>query len=93
MQEGVGDSDRFDPFHLVQPIGVVDANPIEHIDPTSFNAVPIIDQMGKMAFQARNLSRACKIVDKMMHKAPEKRYQDVDSLLEDLARVQVLATA
>ncbi len=41
-------------------------DPIEHIDPTSFNAVPIIDQMGKMAFQARNLSRACKIVDKMM---------------------------
>ena len=34
-----------------------------------------------------------RIVDKMMHKAPEKRYQDVDSLLEDLARVQVLATA
>lgn len=39
---------------------------IEHIDPTSFNAVPIIEQMGRMALQARNLSRACKIVDKMM---------------------------
>ncbi len=39
---------------------------IEHIDPTSFDAVPIIDQMGKMAFQARNLSRACKIVDTMV---------------------------
>jgi deoxyhypusine synthase len=38
---------------------------VEHIDPTSFNAVPIIDQMTKMAFQARNLGRACKIVDKM----------------------------
>jgi deoxyhypusine synthase len=41
-------------------------DPIEHIDPTSFNAVPIIEQMGKMAFQARNLSRACRIVDKML---------------------------
>lgn len=39
---------------------------IEHIDPTSFNAIPIIDQFGKMAFQARNLSRACQIVDKMI---------------------------
>ena len=39
---------------------------IEHIDPTSFNAKPIIDQMGKMAFQARNLSRATGIVDKMI---------------------------
>ncbi len=41
-------------------------DPIEHIDPTSFNAVPIIEQMGKTAFQARNLSRACTIVDKML---------------------------
>lgn len=39
---------------------------IEHIDPTSFNAIPIIKQMGAMAFQARNLSRACTIVDKML---------------------------
>lgn len=39
---------------------------IEHIDPTSFNAVPIIDQFEKMAFQARNLSRACTIVEKMI---------------------------
>ena len=39
---------------------------IEHIDPLSFNAVPVIEQMGKMAFQARNLARACKIVDKML---------------------------
>lgn len=40
---------------------------IEHIDPASFDAVPIIDQMSKMAFQARNLGRACKIVDKMIN--------------------------
>ncbi len=41
-------------------------DPVEHIDPTSFNALPIIEQMGKTAFQARNLSRACTIVDRMM---------------------------
>jgi deoxyhypusine synthase len=39
---------------------------VEHIDPLSFNAVPIIEQMGTMAFQARNLGRASSIVDKMV---------------------------
>ena len=39
---------------------------VAHIDPTSFNAVPLIDQFGKMAFQARNLARACQIVDRMI---------------------------
>lgn len=31
----------------------------------SFNAVPMIDQMRRMAFQAQNLARACDIVDRM----------------------------
>lgn len=39
---------------------------IEHIDITAHNVVPMVDAMGKMAFQARNLSRAASIVDMMM---------------------------
>ena len=39
---------------------------VEHIDPTSFNSVPMIEAMGNMAFQARNLSRASRIYDKMV---------------------------
>ena len=44
----------------------ISASTIEHIDPQSFNAVPIIEQMGKMAFQARNLSRASQMVNTMI---------------------------
>src|SRR5581483_10203745 len=40
--------------------------PIEHIDITKHNVVPLVDAMGKMAFQARNLSRAAQIYDKML---------------------------
>jgi len=39
---------------------------IQHIDIKSFNAVPMVDAMGSMAFQARNLSRAAQIYDKML---------------------------
>lgn len=39
---------------------------IEHIDIKKFNAIPIIEQYEKMAFQARTLARACKIYDKMI---------------------------
>ncbi len=39
---------------------------IEHIDVTSFNAVPVIEAMEKMAFQARNLARGCRILDQMI---------------------------
>lgn len=39
---------------------------IEHIDITKHNVVPLVDAMGKMAFQARNLSRAAQIYDKML---------------------------
>jgi deoxyhypusine synthase len=39
---------------------------IQHIDVTAFNPVPMVDAMGEMAFQARNLSRAAHIYDKML---------------------------
>ena len=40
--------------------------PVEHIDPKSFDARPIIEAMGKTAFQARNLSRAAEIYELMI---------------------------
>lgn len=39
---------------------------IEHIDPTSFDARPIIDAYEKMAFSSRTLARACRIYDMML---------------------------
>jgi len=39
--------------------------PVRHIDIKSVDVVPLIDQMGETAFQARNLSRAASIVDMM----------------------------
>ncbi|MCX7879064.1 MAG: deoxyhypusine synthase [Ignavibacteria bacterium] len=39
---------------------------VEHIDITQFNTIDLIEAMGKMAFQARNLSRAAKIYDLML---------------------------
>jgi deoxyhypusine synthase len=39
---------------------------VQHIDFKSFNAVSIVEQYEKMAFQARNLSRAAKIYDTMI---------------------------
>ncbi|MFG0275121.1 MAG: deoxyhypusine synthase [Phycisphaerales bacterium] len=42
------------------------ANPIVHIDPTAFDARPIIDAMRHNAFQARNLARGAEIVNRMM---------------------------
>jgi deoxyhypusine synthase len=39
---------------------------IEHIDITKHNVVPVVEAMGSMAFQARNLHRAATIVDKMI---------------------------
>ena len=38
---------------------------VEHIDITKHNVISMIDAMGKMAFQARNLNRACQIFDMM----------------------------
>src|SRR5687768_10768916 len=39
---------------------------VEHIDIKSFDATPIIDAYGKMAFQARNLARASQIYKLML---------------------------
>ncbi len=40
---------------------------IEHIDIKKHNVVPLIDDMEKMAFQARNLHRAAKIYEMMLN--------------------------
>ncbi len=40
--------------------------PIEHIDIASFNAVPLLEAMDKMAFTARDLARASQIYDRML---------------------------
>ena len=40
--------------------------PIEHIDITRHDVVPLVEAMGKMAFQARNLARAAEIYDRML---------------------------
>ena len=39
---------------------------VEHIDITRHNAVPLVEGMGKMAFQARNLHNAATIYDRML---------------------------
>lgn len=39
---------------------------VEHIDPRSFNAVSLVDAMGRTAFQARNLARAAHIYQQML---------------------------
>lgn len=39
---------------------------IEHIDITKYNVVDLVEAMGSMAFQARNLYRASKIYDMML---------------------------
>lgn len=40
--------------------------PVEHIDITAFNSVPIIEAMSRMSFQARNLANAAQILDRML---------------------------
>jgi deoxyhypusine synthase len=39
---------------------------IEHIDIKKFNSVSLIESFNHMAFQSRNLARACKIFDEML---------------------------
>ncbi|RTY39409.1 deoxyhypusine synthase [Chlorobium phaeovibrioides] len=39
--------------------------PVRHIDIKQLNIVPLVDQMGETAFQARNLARAASILDMM----------------------------
>ena len=41
-------------------------SPVEQLDPTAFDAVPLLEAMGKTAFQARNLARAAEIYDRML---------------------------
>ena len=40
---------------------------IKHVDIKKFNSIPLIDSFDDMAFQSRNLARACKIYDKMLN--------------------------
>jgi deoxyhypusine synthase len=42
------------------------ANPVEHVDPNSFDARPILDAYARTAFQARNLASASDILNRMM---------------------------
>lgn len=42
------------------------ATPVEHIDITSFDARPIIDQMSKMSFTSRDLANAASIYNRML---------------------------
>ena len=46
---------------------------VHHIDIKEHNVVPLVDSMGKMAFQARNLHRAAKIYEMML--------KDTDSMI------------
>ena len=39
---------------------------IKHIDIKKFDSKPLIDSFEDMAFQSRNLARACEIYDKML---------------------------
>lgn len=39
---------------------------IEHVNIKKFNSVPLIESFDDMAFQSRNLARACKIYDRML---------------------------
>ena len=39
---------------------------IRHVDMTQHNVVPLVEAMGRMAFQARNLHRAATIYDRML---------------------------
>ena len=39
---------------------------IQHIDITTFNSTPLIQAYGNMAFQSRNLARACSIFNTML---------------------------
>ncbi len=39
---------------------------VEHIDIKAFNAIPLMEQFGRTAFQARNMARAARIYEKMV---------------------------
>ena len=41
------------------------AHPVEHLDVTTVNVVPLVEAMAKTAFTARDLARAADITDRM----------------------------
>ncbi len=41
-------------------------HPVEHIDITRYNTVPLVEAMREMAFSARDLARAADILDRML---------------------------
>jgi len=43
------------------------SRPVEHVDPTAFDARPLIDAWRMTAFQARNAARAAEILGRMVH--------------------------
>jgi deoxyhypusine synthase len=45
------------------------SRPIEHIDITKYNVVPLVDAMQHMAYTARDLHRAAEIYDRMLRDA------------------------
>ncbi len=42
------------------------STPVEHFDITRFNAVPLVEAMGRMAYSSRDLARAAEILDRML---------------------------
>ena len=42
------------------------SEPVEHVDITAHNAVPLVEAMRHMAFTARDLARAADIYDRML---------------------------
>lgn len=42
------------------------AQPVSHFDITQYNAVPLVEAMGRMAYSARDLGRAAEIFDRML---------------------------
>ncbi|NLX54357.1 MAG: deoxyhypusine synthase [Planctomycetaceae bacterium] len=40
--------------------------PVEHLDITQFNVVPLVESMGRTAYTARDLARAAEIFDRMI---------------------------
>lgn len=40
--------------------------PVEHLDITQFNVVPLVEAMGRTAYSARDLARAAEIFDRMI---------------------------
>ncbi|HEX3726045.1 MAG TPA: deoxyhypusine synthase [Pirellulales bacterium] len=46
------------------------SQPVEHVDITRENIVPLVEAMGRMAFSARDLARGAEIYDRMLRDEP-----------------------